>query len=99
LKLGEKGAWVETAGGVSAPIPPLRVDAVDTTAAGDCFNGVFAANLCLGKDPVASAKYAVAAAAIAVSRVGAQPSMPTAAEVQAMLERDGRLPFQLPVDL
>jgi ribokinase len=90
LKLGARGAYVATAEGLRAAISPFHVEAVDTTAAGDCFNGAFATALCQGQDPVASARYAAAAAAIAVTRVGAQPSMPTAIEVQAMLE-SGRL--------
>jgi ribokinase len=86
LKLGARGAFVATREGLRAAVSSFSVAAVDTTAAGDCFNGAFATALCLGKDPVESARYGAAAAAIAVTRMGAQPSMPTADEVQAMLD-------------
>lgn len=85
LKLGARGAYVATTDQPGVAISPFAVVAVDTTAAGDCFNGAFATALCMGQDPTSSARFAAAAAAIAVTRAGAQPSMPTAQEVQAML--------------
>lgn len=91
LKLGARGAYVATANGIDAAVSPFRVKAVDTTAAGDCFNGAFAAALCMGNSPLASARYAAAAAAIAVTRVGAQPSMPSAEEVERKLEEGAAL--------
>lgn len=86
LKLGARGAYVATADGIRAAVKPFPVVAIDTTAAGDCFNGAFASALCMGRDPLASADFAAAAAAIAVTRLGAQPSMPTAREVQSLLD-------------
>ena len=85
LKLGSRGAYVATADGTHAAVSPCPVEAVDTTAAGDCFNGTFATALCMGKDALESARYAAAAAAFAVTRVGAQPSMPSADEVEQKL--------------
>ena len=85
LKLGARGAHVATAESLHADIRPFPANAVDTTAAGDCFNGAFAVALCRGLNATDSARYAAAAAAIAVTRVGAQPSMPTAAEVEEKL--------------
>jgi ribokinase len=65
------------------------VKAVDTTGAGDCFVGAVAALLADGQ-PVRSAfGYANIAASICVQRMGAAPSMPTAAEVSAVLRRPG----------
>jgi ribokinase len=61
------------------------VQAVDTVAAGDCFNGAFAVALLEGQDPWAAARFASAAAAISVTRRGAQASMPSRAEVDAFL--------------
>jgi ribokinase len=84
LKLGARGAYL-SAGSVDKQLDAPAVHAVDTTAAGDCFNGAFAVGLMLGKDPVESARFAVAAASISVTRPGAQSSMPTLAEVNAML--------------
>ena len=81
LKLGARGAYVTSAGGVRGSIEPFRVRAIDTTAAGDCFNGAFAVGMLMEKGPVESARFAAAAAAISVTRAGAQSSMPTMDEV------------------
>ena len=61
------------------------VKAVDTTGAGDCFVGALAAQLAGGKAIRDALIYANAAASISVQRMGAAPSMPTAAEVAAVL--------------
>jgi ribokinase len=66
-------------------VKAFRVEAVDTVAAGDCFNGAFAVALLEGHDAFGAAKFASAAAAIAVTRRGAQASMPTRAEVDHFL--------------
>ena len=86
LKMGAQGAYVTTSEGVAATISPFAVKAVDTTAAGDCFNGAFATALCSGSDAVDGARFAAAAAAISVTRAGAQPAMPSASEVKALLD-------------
>ncbi len=79
------------ADGTRSAIRPFAAEAVDTTAAGDCFNGAFATALCIGKSAINSTRYAAAAAAIAVARVGAQASMPLADEVeQKLLKEFGR---------
>src|ERR1700733_8034875 len=83
LKLGERGCYIALATGERTLVPSYRVKAIDTTAAGDAFNGAFATALLRGTDPIASVKYASAVAAISVTRHGAQPSMPTQAEVDA----------------
>jgi ribokinase len=62
-----------------------RVQSVDTTGAGDCFAGNFAASLAAGLDLRAAAERANAAAALSVQKHGAGPSMPYAAEVDAFL--------------
>jgi ribokinase len=59
---------------------------VDSTAAGDAFNGAFATGLMLGYGPAESAGFAAAAAAISVTRSGAQTSMANMQEVREMLE-------------
>ena len=86
LKLGSRGAFLASNARVEEQLPAFAVRAVDTTAAGDAFNGAFAVGILLGKDPVASARFATAAAALSVTRAGAQPSMPTRAEVDRLLE-------------
>jgi len=85
LKRGSRGAYVATADGAGKAIAPFRVEAVDTTAAGDCFNGAFAVALSNGSDAATSARFAAAAAAISITRAGAQPAMPSVHEVQEII--------------
>ncbi len=85
VTLGERGARLVARDGVR-DAAAYQVDAVDTTAAGDAFLGALAATLSeRGADRALEA--AVAAGAIAVTRWGAQPSLPTLAEVDALIER------------
>ena len=85
LKQGVRGARLFTAGGGGSQVTAVPVAAVDTTAAGDAFNGAFATALMLGREPVEAARFASAAAAVSVTRLGAQSSMATLAEVQEVL--------------
>jgi ribokinase len=85
LKRGGEGSYVALAGGEAGWVQPFPVQVVDTVGAGDCFNGAFAVGLLEGLEPFAAARFASAAAAISVSRRGAQASMPTRAEVDAFL--------------
>ncbi len=87
LKLGSRGAFVATGSSPGELVHSFPVKAIDTTAAGDCFNGAFATGLMMGKSPVESARFAAAAAAISVTRAGAQPSMPTLDEVESLMKR------------
>ena len=66
--------------------PSFRVETVDTTAAGDTFTGYFIAKLAAGSDVAESLRIAAAAAAIAVSRNGAAPSVPLISEVMAAID-------------
>jgi len=86
LKLGSRGCYLALANGTRALVPTYKVTAVDTTAAGDAFNGAFASSIIEGNDPVQSARWACAVAAVSVTRHGAQPSMPTRPEVQEFLD-------------
>ena len=79
-KLGARGARLITADG-AREWPARHVTPVDTTAAGDAFNGAFAVALAEGADLDRAVRFATTAAAISVTRHGAQPSMPTRAEV------------------
>jgi ribokinase len=67
-------------------VPGFHVEAVDTTGAGDCFNGALAVALARGLQLADAARYANAAAALAVTRFGAQTSMPTQEEVREFLQ-------------
>ena len=73
-------------GGQEERVPAPRVQAVDTTGAGDCFNGVFAAGLSEGLEAAAAAQRAAAAAALSVTKVGAREGMPTRQELDAFLQ-------------
>jgi ribokinase len=89
LKRGAEGAYVATADGKAAWVKSFPVQPVDTVAAGDCFNGAFAVALLEGLDPWAAVRFASAAAAISVTRPGAQAAMPFRAEVDAFLAEHG----------
>ncbi len=86
VTLGAKGARVITADR-SFPVPSFRVEAVDAVGAGDCFCGYLAAGLAAGETLDAAARLACAAAAISVSRRGAQPSIPRRAEARRLLRK------------
>jgi ribokinase len=85
LKRGGEGSYVAVAGGQAAWVKPFQVEAIDTVGAGDCFNGAFAVALLEGLDPWAAARFASAAAAISVTRRGAQASMPTRRDIEEFL--------------
>jgi ribokinase len=89
LKRGAEGAYVAVAGGKAAWVPAFPVEAIDTVGAGDCFNGAFAVGLLEGNDAWAAARFASAAAAISVTRRGAQASMPSRVEVDEFLRKHG----------
>jgi ribokinase len=84
VTLGEKGALVSEPGGFRA-VPGFRVQAVDTTAAGDAFNGGLACALARGVALPEAVRYANAVAALSVTRLGAQPSLPIGDEVTQFL--------------
>ena len=85
LKLGARGCVIAGRNLPKERVAAFSVNAVDTTAAGDAFNAGFAVGLMRGSTVKGSAVFASAVAAISVTRHGAQPSMPTSAEVTAFL--------------
>jgi ribokinase len=90
VTLGSRGCDVLVDGQLQH-IPSSPVEAVDTTGAGDCFNGALAVALARGLKMVEAAQYANAAAALAVTRFGAQASMPTDKEVQQFCDQNKKL--------
>ncbi len=85
ITLGEKGALLH-ADGVSELVPAFSAGpVVETTGAGDAFNGGFAAALARGDTPLDAVRFACAVAGISVTRAGTAPSMPTLPEVEALL--------------
>lgn len=81
VTLGEKGVHGSFADGQQRHLPARKVQAVDTTAAGDTFIGGFIGAIAQGRDQFDAIAYAQAAAALSVTRVGAQTSIPTRDEV------------------
>jgi len=86
LKLGAEGSYLANAAGIEAGVSSFPVKAVDSTAAGDAFNGAFATALMMGKSALKAAIFASAASAISVTRHGAQASMASLAEVEQLLD-------------
>jgi len=85
LKRGSEGALIAKADGTRHWVDAFSVNAIDTTAAGDAFNGAFAVASMLGKSMEECASYAAAAAAISVTRKGAQPSLASETELLSFL--------------
>ena len=83
--LGARGIRIVTADG-TIDIPPYAVRAVDTTGAGDAACGALAASLAQGSDVVTAARRAAAAGALAATRAGAVPSLPTALDIDALID-------------
>lgn len=81
--LGNKGCILyDAAEDKITEVPAFKVQAIDTVGAGDCFNGVVASKLCQGENILTSVKYATVAASIAITRQGAQASMPYLNEIE-----------------
>jgi ribokinase len=85
ITLGKRGA-VALVEGEPLIVAGREVEAIDTTGAGDCFVGALASQLASGRNLRDALSYANAAASICVQRMGAAPSMPTAAEVTHVLD-------------
>lgn len=86
LTLGERGALL-TAAGNSEFYPAFEVNPVDTTAAGDAFMGAFAVALGEGLSIPDAIRFGNAAGALATTRLGAQPSLPTRTEVDSLISK------------
>jgi ribokinase len=84
ITLGPRGVFVSS-GGAAGLVPAFRVDAVDTTAAGDVFNGALAVALIDARPLRDAVRFANAAAALSVTRAGAQASAPRRADIDTML--------------
>jgi ribokinase len=85
ITLGARGAFVAAESGEQL-VPGFKVNAVDTTAAGDIFNGALAVTLAEGKSLEQAVRFANAAAANSVTRLGAQPSAPTRRVIERFLK-------------
>lgn len=86
ITLGSDGSLVYD-GSMFMRVEALKVEAVDTTAAGDTYNGVLASVIAEGKSLIEAVREANIAGAISVTRMGAQPAAPTREEIAAMKQR------------
>jgi ribokinase len=87
ITLGEAGALLHSPAG-STLVPAFKAgQVVETTGAGDAFNGGFATAIARGAEPVQAVRFGCAVAGISVTRAGTAPSMPRLAEVEALLAR------------
>jgi ribokinase len=87
LKLGDQGCYYDD-GAERLFEPAFAVEVVDSTAAGDVFNGALAVLLAEGKSPARALRFASAAAALSVTRAGAQASVPSRAEVDRLADQN-----------
>jgi ribokinase len=87
ITLGSRGAFVATPSSKQL-VPGFKATPIDTTAAGDTFNGALAVALAEGRPLVDAVEFANAAGAISVTRLGAQPSAPTREEIEELLTPD-----------
>lgn len=88
ITLGSRGVWASV-NGDGRRVPGFKVKAIDTIAAGDTFNGALVTALLEGKAMDDAIRFAHAAAAIAVTRKGAQPSVPWRKEIDEFLSQQG----------
>ncbi|MFK8260138.1 ribokinase [Erwinia sp. AnSW2-5] len=88
ITLGSRGVWLSEQG-KGQRIPGFRVEAVDTIAAGDTFNGALITALIEQRPMAEAVRFAHAAAAISVTRRGAQPSVPWRDEIDSFLQQQG----------
>jgi ribokinase len=91
LTLGARGALIATREGKQM-VPGFKVKPVDTTAAGDVFNGALAVALAEGRTWVEAVRFANAAGALSVTKLGAQPSAPRRHEIERLLGGHDRWP-------
>jgi len=84
ITLGKEGAFVKTQD-ESQYIKAIKVDAVDTTGAGDAFNGAFVTALSEGKDIFQAARFGNIAGALSVTKYGTAPAMPYRSEIDKVL--------------
>jgi ribokinase len=95
VKMGSRGAFVATRDGLRRMVPSFKVKVVDSTAAGDAFNGGMAVALMRGMTIEEAVRFGAAVAGVSVTRAGAQPAMPSEAEVDQLLRGSRRLPHTL----
>lgn len=91
VKLGARGSVLLEPGQSPVTFGVFAADVVDTTGAGDCFTAAYSVALVEGRAPLERLRFAAAAAALCISRIGAMPAMPERAAVEALLGYDRRV--------
>lgn len=93
VTLGDRGAlWLPGPREAAVHVPPIAIQQIDATAAGDAFCGALAAGIARKLPMPAALRRAAAAGALAASRLGAEPSLPTAADIDALLAHSDDAP-------
>jgi len=92
LTMGENGVVIATESKREV-LPSFNINSIDSTAAGDIFDGAFLANYAKHRDPFKSAKFANAAAALSTTRFGAVSSIPTKQEIMSFCNKHGGVHF------
>lgn len=87
VTLGDKGVFFHDSMNTEV-FPARKVEAVDTTAAGDCFSGAFVTGLAEGKNVAEAVAMANLASSLAVTRKGAQSSIPTRQELDELMKHN-----------
>ena len=87
ITLGVRGVYF-TDGTREIAVPALKMKAVETTGAGDAFNGGFVTAIAEGKDIETALKFATCTSAISVTRLGAASSMPKREEIDALFNKE-----------
>ena len=85
VKLGSKGVCYRDRSGAAGFVPPFKVAAIDSVAAGDCFNAGLAIAMTRGDDLAQAVRFAAACGALATTRPGAAAAAPTMADVRKLL--------------
>ena len=85
VTLGGKGVYINSSAGNKMKVPAIKVEVVDTTAAGDTFTAAMALKIAQGESLENAVKYANCASALVVTKKGAQPSIPSRAEVDKFI--------------
>lgn len=85
IKMGGRGAFLATGDGFERMVPSFKVKVVDSTAAGDAFNGGMAVALMRGRPMEEAVRFGAAVAGVAVTRAGAQTAMPSEADVERLM--------------
>jgi ribokinase len=88
IKMGRRGAFLATSDGLRCMVPSFKVKVVDSTAAGDAFNGGLAVGLMRGMAVQGAVRFGAAVAGVSVTRAGAQPAMPSEQDVNKLMRSD-----------